>query len=79
MGWAGLVNGALLQKAQTAFDVFLTGDRNLMFQQDIHRFTRAVIVLHAPSTQLRDTGALMPKVMEVVSTVRSGEVIDIYP
>lgn len=78
MGWTGLANGALLERAERAFDVFLTGDRNLTFQQDLHRFHIAVIVLHAPSTQLRDTQPLMPKVTELLSTVRSGEVTDIY-
>jgi len=31
IGWGGLTNGALLEKAEKEFDVFLTGDRNLMF------------------------------------------------
>ena len=79
MGWGGRANGALLEKAAQEFDVFLTGDRNLTFQQDLHRFAIAVVVLHAPSTQLRDTQPLMPKVLELLPTVRRGEVIDIYP
>jgi len=35
MGWSGLTNGALLEKAAQEFDVFLTGDRNLTFQQTL--------------------------------------------
>jgi len=38
MGWGGLTNGALLEKAEQEFDVFLTGDRNLTFQQQTSRF-----------------------------------------
>lgn len=38
MGWEGLTNGMLLAKAQEEFDVFLTGDRNLRFQQSLTRF-----------------------------------------
>jgi hypothetical protein len=79
MGWTWLANGTLLEKAEEAFDVFLTGDRNLTFQQDLHRFSIAVIVLHAPSTQSQDTQSLMAKVTELLSTVRSGEITDIYP
>ena len=33
MGWSGLANGALMRKAEQEFDVFITGDRNLSFQQ----------------------------------------------
>ena len=38
MGWAGLQNGALLQRAQADFDVFLTTDRNLAFQQNLNQY-----------------------------------------
>ena len=44
MRWGGLTNGTLLEKAQHQFDVFLTGDRNLRFQQNLTTFRIAVIV-----------------------------------
>jgi hypothetical protein len=34
MGWAGLKNSALLMEAENQFDVLITGDLNLNFQQD---------------------------------------------
>jgi hypothetical protein len=55
MGWSGLTNGTLLEKAQQEFDVFLTGDQNLTFQQPTSRFELGVVVLHAESIQLRHT------------------------
>ena len=51
--WEGLTNGTLLEKAQTEFDVFLTGDTNLSFQQNLTKFNLAVIVLEASSTLSR--------------------------
>ena len=37
-GWAGLQNGELLRRAaDEGFQVFLTGDRNLQFQQNLAR------------------------------------------
>ena len=54
-GWGGLTNGALLQLAADQFDVFITGDRNLAFQQNLSMLDIAVIVLHAENTQLRHT------------------------
>ena len=77
MGWGGLANGVLLQKAQGEFDVFLTGDTNLTFQQNLTRFSIAVIVLEARSTRLIDTAELMPKVVKILPTVRLGEVVRI--
>ena len=35
MGWASISNGDLLIKAEEEFDVFVTSDRNLSFQQSI--------------------------------------------
>lgn len=75
MGWGGLTNGMLLEKAQENFDVFLTGDRNLTFQQNVTRFRVAVIVLEARSTRLVDTIQLMPQVLRIVTGVRPGEVV----
>ena len=48
-GWASLKNGDLLSRAQHEFDVLVTTDRNLPFQQDLSRFSIAVIVLRAQS------------------------------
>jgi len=79
MGWGGLANGALLKRAEQQFDVFLTGDLNLTFQQDIRQFNIAIIVLHGPSTQLRDTQPLMPKMLALLPTIQSGEVVGVYP
>jgi hypothetical protein len=46
MGWSGITNGQLLALAeQNSFDVFLTGDRNLGFQQNTARFRIAIVVL----------------------------------
>ena len=52
MGWAIIENGELLALAEKEFDVFLTVDRNLSFQQNLPRFNLAVIVLRAPSNRL---------------------------
>ena len=61
--WAGVKNGRLLALAQTEFDVFMTGDRNLFFQQNPANLGIAVIVLEAETIRLAQTKALMPKVL----------------
>ena len=38
MGWAGIKNGDLLALAENSFDLFVTVDRNLSFQQKPHAF-----------------------------------------
>lgn len=46
-GWSGITNGKLLALAQVDFEVFVTVDRNLAFQQHLPKFSIAVILLHA--------------------------------
>jgi hypothetical protein len=77
MGWGGTTNGALLEKAAEEFDVFLTGDRNLSFQQDVSRFDITAVVLHAESTQLGYTLPLMPKLLSLLPGLESGQVVNI--
>lgn len=79
MGWGGLKNGPLLAEAEKQFDVFLTGDRNLSFQQDLTQYQIAILVLHAPSTQLHHTLPLMPKVLALLPTLKPGQVLDVHP
>ncbi|SRR5258708_7258538 len=76
MGWDGLKNGA---EAEKQFDVFLTGDRNLTFQQNVTQYRIAVVVLHAPSTQLHHTLSLMPKALAALPSLRPGQVVDVHP
>ena len=75
MGWTGLKNGALLAKAQIDFDVFLTGDRNLTFQQALTKFDMAIVVLQAESIQLEHLLPLIPKVLTMLPTLAYGQVV----
>ena len=46
MGWEAVVNGDLLQAAELeGFDVLVTGDRNLEYQQDLTKRKIAIVVL----------------------------------
>lgn len=73
MGWAGVKNGQLLALAEAEFDVFVTVDRNLSFQQNLPQFDIAVIVLQAASNRLADLKPLVPKVLSILSTAAKGE------
>jgi len=73
-GWAGVANGDLLRLAQEQFDVFVTVDRNLWFQQHLPDFTIAVIVLRAPTNRLEDLRPLVPRLIEALPLVPKGEI-----
>ena len=73
MGWAGVKNGQLLALAEAEFDVFLTVDRNLSFQQNLPQFNIAVIVLQASSNRLADLKPLAPEVLAILATATKGQ------
>jgi hypothetical protein len=74
--WTGLTNGALLSKAEDAgFSVFLTGDQNLEFQQNISKRRLGVVVLCAPSNALEDLLPLVPDALTAIETVQSGQLV----
>jgi predicted nuclease of predicted toxin-antitoxin system len=75
MGWASKKNGELLALAESEFDVFLTVDRNLSFQQDISRLDIAVIVLVAKGNRHSDLQPLVSDLLAVLVGVAPGQLI----
>ncbi len=69
-GWAGLQNGALMKRAATACDVFVTMDKNIPFQQNIPALPFAVILLLAHSNQLTD---LRPRIPELLLAIKAAQ------
>jgi len=74
VGWASIENGALLRLAEPEFDVFLTRDRNLEYQQNLAAFDLAVIVLVAPTNDIEDLRPLMEAVNETIMGIKPAEV-----
>ncbi len=77
LGWSGIVNGELLRRAEKEFDVLLTVDRNLSFQQSLLEFDIAVVVMHASTNRLQDLAVLVPKLLETLPRVESRSVTSV--
>jgi hypothetical protein len=75
VGWASKKNGELLALAETGFDVFLTVDRNLSFQQDIGRLKVTVVVLVAKGNRYPDLRPLVPDPLAVLAGVAPGQLV----
>ncbi len=73
-GWAAAKNGDLLALAEKSFDAFATVDRNLSLQQNVRRFSIAVIVLRARSNRLVDLQPLIPRLLETLPAAKRGQV-----
>src|SRR2546425_8861054 len=73
-GWTGLKNGELLRVAAGRFDVLLTVDRNIAFQQNLRGLSIGVLAMVVTSNRLVDIRPIMSKVREALPKVRAGEV-----
>ena len=65
-GWEGMRNGELLRVASAEFDVFVTMDKSLQFQQNIQAFEIALVVVRAVSNSIVHIAPLMPKINAAV-------------
>ena len=72
-GWTAIRNGELLTLASKEFDVFVTVDRNLAFQQNIVSFSISVIVLAARTSRLADLRPLIPRLLIAIESVGPGQ------
>ena len=74
-GWSGIKNGKLLDLADAEFDVFLTVDKSIPFQQNLSNRQIAVLVLLAPDTKFGTLQPLTPLIQDILKTIKSGEVV----
>ncbi|HUK81346.1 MAG TPA: DUF5615 family PIN-like protein [Verrucomicrobiae bacterium] len=74
MGWASIKNGRLLALAEKTFDVFVTVDRNLSFQQHLLKYKIAVLVVRSRRNRRRDLLPLMPQVVSALPKCKTGRV-----
>jgi predicted nuclease of predicted toxin-antitoxin system len=75
MGWSGLTNGKLLAQAATAFDVVLTADQNIEFQQNLEELPIGIIILAASSNRIESLEPLIPLVMETLPVLRPRQLV----
>ncbi len=73
-GWSGKKNGELLRLAQKEFDIFVTADQNLQYQQNLKGYDIAIIVLVADANRLENLRPLIPKVYQIISNLKAGQV-----
>lgn len=72
MGWLGMKNGELLNLATiNGFDIFLTLDKNLKYQQSINKFDLKFIVLLSVNNKHQ---TLQPYIEKVKDLLNSGNI-----
>jgi hypothetical protein len=77
MGWDGKTNGELLALARDGFDVLITVDQSMPYQQNIDEGDVAVVVLAARTNDVDDLRPLVPELLHQLHFLKRGEVVRI--
>jgi hypothetical protein len=78
LNWEELKNGALLEKAQARFDVMLSTDSNIEYQQQLTNYSIALIVLRSVTGQVIELAELMPDCLKALEVVKPGECLYLF-
>ena len=78
MRWSGISNGRLLTlAADQGFDVLITNDRGLEYEQDQGSLPVGVIILMIPSNTMSSIRPLYPQLQAVLQTIRRGNLVKV--
>ena len=75
MGWSRLVNGDLLTKAEDQFDVLVTTDKNLRYQQNLADRKIAIVILPFTSWPKLQTRAA--DIARAINTLRPADYVEL--
>jgi hypothetical protein len=78
-GWAGFKNGALLRRAVSTFDVLVTADQRLRYQQNVSQFAIGVVVIETFDTTLPNLRLLLPQLKLAIENAVEGTITIIRP
>lgn len=74
MNWNGLDNGDLLREAQRQFEVMISTDANIKYQQTLANYDIGLVVLRGKTNALPSLIELVPEPLELLPTIQPGEV-----
>jgi len=75
MGWRGIKNGALLDLMAGEFQIIVTTDKNLRFQQNLIKRKICAVIL--PSNRIRIVIELLPKIEAALAAITPGNFIEL--
>ena len=75
-GWAGVKNGELIARIDEVYDVFITSDKNLKYQQNLTG--RRIAIIELPTNRLKLLETITDKILLEVESVSLGMYVQVY-
>lgn len=74
-GWSSFKNGQLLARAVREFEVLVTIDQRMRYQQNLQSLSLGIVVIDTRDTRFESIRAHVEELREAIASVRPGEVI----
>ena len=71
-GWAGVLNGGPLRRADAEFDAFVTLDWGIEYQQDLAGLSIRIVIVRAFSNTVADLSPLAPSIQAALERLAPG-------
>jgi predicted nuclease of predicted toxin-antitoxin system len=76
-GWSSVKNGKLLALAGAEFDVVLTADQGMEYQQNLAKLPIAVVIVVAKSNRMEDMAEAVPKILKALAEIQPRTLIKV--
>ncbi len=73
-GWAGIKNGELLSRVKGHYDVLITMDRGIEFQQRFSTLPFGIVIVRAASNRMQHLRPLVPAILAAITAAKPGQV-----
>ena len=77
MGWGGIKNGALIKLADSQFDIFVTIDKNLKYQQNLSRQRMAIILISVQDNKVQTILKKISAFLGALNSIQPSQYIEV--
>lgn len=75
VGWKGIKNGKLVAAADGAYDVLVTADKSLRYQQNLKN--RKIAILELPFNSWKRLQPIIPSIQVALNSIKPGQYLEI--
>jgi predicted nuclease of predicted toxin-antitoxin system len=73
-GWAGIKNGELLSQMSGQYDVLITMDRGIEFQQQVSTLPFGIVIVRARSNRMQHLTPLVTAILAAIAAAKPGQI-----
>ena len=74
MGWGGIKNGKLMALCvENNFDLLLTIDKNLMFQQNLNKYSLTIVVIDSLTSKIEELIEYLPSFKSKIESFQKSQ------